>query len=679
MHVKNKVISSSNDEEIQEVKHALKLPDGTSPARRCLTAVVSSVLFFVAAYSLFPVLFETNDDSAIQMILSGSLSGGEPEAHVIYVNYTLAFVISRLFALAPTVPWWAFAHVTILFISITLFNYTLVAIFERLLAARNKGVPSRPFRLGMVGTCLLLDLVIFLYPVLRMQFSLTPAVASGCVIFSCVLLLDIFSIKRRAQTKLNAVRALLLVLAFAFRLESGLIGFMFFALLAALFAILGKGDASYKGAFKTLSLILGISTVAIFSLYVSDRVAYSTDAWKEFQETNYARSLYMDYPHPSYDENPGLYQAAGWSKVDYQLVSNWCFMDARYSRESFDKICAGSPTNYFNGELNWLDDWLLRTNQFESLVFSAYATVSIGVTLLTLAFMKQGAIRRTVALGGIATLALISYLSLRGRLIFHAAFPVLFPMSVLSATCMVIQQAGSFISPEPRGISRKLVLGPSDLLIGLVAVILMVASYIQNGGLGRVLYLFAGIGVLLVIVAKAEGRIRSNKAINRARFVFYAGSMIALLALQGGVVTSRLGASDASTAQQLAANASFALGERAARANEDTVYIVPTVEYSTTDPRVTQYPSNMFAWGGWPYYTPWRQEAMRESTGEGKVLSLVDLLDNPTVELMTQNEANADLVAAYFEERIGEQIIVRSSTRNGVTIYTFSLPKTQDN
>ena len=49
--------------------------------------------------------WDTNDDRVIAEILSGTL-GGQPEAHVVYVNYLLSWPLSLLYRLTDKVPWY---------------------------------------------------------------------------------------------------------------------------------------------------------------------------------------------------------------------------------------------------------------------------------------------------------------------------------------------------------------------------------------------------------------------------------------------------------------------------------------------------------------------------------------------------------------------------------------------
>ena len=51
------------------------------------------------------IFFTTNDDRFIGEIMSGSLTGN-PEAHVVYINFILSFLLSRLYLITTTISWY---------------------------------------------------------------------------------------------------------------------------------------------------------------------------------------------------------------------------------------------------------------------------------------------------------------------------------------------------------------------------------------------------------------------------------------------------------------------------------------------------------------------------------------------------------------------------------------------
>lgn len=73
-------------------------------ARVCLAAAVS-VALMVFAWWRTGLHFETNDDVYITSLLSGVITG-EPDAHVIYVNYLLSLPLSLLYRITVEVPWY---------------------------------------------------------------------------------------------------------------------------------------------------------------------------------------------------------------------------------------------------------------------------------------------------------------------------------------------------------------------------------------------------------------------------------------------------------------------------------------------------------------------------------------------------------------------------------------------
>lgn len=76
-----------------------------------LTLGILSVLYIKCG-----VYFETNDDRAINEILSGALTG-KPDGHAIFVNYLLGGVLAFLYSVAENIPWYGgflmFCHLAV--------------------------------------------------------------------------------------------------------------------------------------------------------------------------------------------------------------------------------------------------------------------------------------------------------------------------------------------------------------------------------------------------------------------------------------------------------------------------------------------------------------------------------------------------------------------------------------
>ena len=85
----------------------VKVSSFTSVERRqWLTAVLMTAVLFAATFAFCRPLYETNDDSAIVAAASGAVTGS-PYAVNGFTSYVYGLVLSRLFALFPSIPWHA--------------------------------------------------------------------------------------------------------------------------------------------------------------------------------------------------------------------------------------------------------------------------------------------------------------------------------------------------------------------------------------------------------------------------------------------------------------------------------------------------------------------------------------------------------------------------------------------
>ena len=64
---------------------------GKRKAGMILTGIL--FLFFILIWKSAGIYFETNDDKFIAEILSGAVTG-EPDGHVVYINYLLSYLLS---------------------------------------------------------------------------------------------------------------------------------------------------------------------------------------------------------------------------------------------------------------------------------------------------------------------------------------------------------------------------------------------------------------------------------------------------------------------------------------------------------------------------------------------------------------------------------------------------------
>lgn len=639
------------------LRKVLKIVTGLLVAPSASAVLGCAACMLICSLS-FPVLFETNDDIAIQTILSGALSGGEPEPHTYFINYFLGLLVASLFRLNGNVPWWYLTHVLVLGASICLFNYALVTIARRLFS--KIGTPL------LLTGAIFIDIILFCYPIVRMQFTTTPAVASGCAIVSIPLLFD-SKIGSRTRLNLGIFHGILLLLSCWIRLQSGLIGLVFYALLFCTICMVGKssGIVGY-GDFSVLkpqSLVpILVCMLLLGATIACDKFAYQSEDWRAFSEINRQRSQFMDYPHPAFEESPDVYRAVGWSESDYELIRRWCFMVDSASLESFEEINEANPSAYTSGQFDWIAAWFWRAGVFSSL--SSALSFSYFVLLFVCAaiFSRHRAMFISYTLSIAISFALLSYLSLLGRLIPRVASAVLFPSAMLAAGGLYAEKC--LINVDPQRALPGRITSLSKMIALFFGAVCIVSSFLQDGGSGRILYFLLGLCLLSACALDSTNH-PSTSAIYHVRLSLYIIAL-GLFALSSYLAHfSKLSTSNPQTLGQITLNEIHESLVSRLEADYKYIYIVPTTENSTTNPLVVSAPSNVFSWGGWTYYMPFQQDELNSIIPQAGLLSLRSLVDVANVRLVTSNSDNARLVGDYLNSVFSSEVICEACGRAG--------------
>ena len=109
-----------------------------SEKKRIIKNLCISILIVLMCYLLSIIfgnfVYDTNDDTSIQSLLSGNTTGSPYPGHQ-FINIALGLFISFLYKLIPAVQWWFVYSHTLLLISIFLINYSLIKMSE---TKRNK-------------------------------------------------------------------------------------------------------------------------------------------------------------------------------------------------------------------------------------------------------------------------------------------------------------------------------------------------------------------------------------------------------------------------------------------------------------------------------------------------------------------------------------------------------------
>lgn len=282
---------------------------------RYFISLISVILIFLMIWLIFPICFETNDDSSIMYIIAGYRSGSI-EIDPIFSGILWGGIVGGMYYLFPQVAWYTIFSIMVIGIS-------QVIILEGALRRKK-----------CVGTLLLYFIVFIsfsLYSSVLLQFT-TTALWPG--IAACVLGMNLLREENRKLEFFDtAMLIILMILCFSIRKYVGIAVIVF---LGTVFLINIINDD--KKRRKKLAFIFGLA--CLMSLFTAGlNVIYEkNDGWHEWREYHKERATYMDYASAGYEEAEEIYTEIGWNESLYNLVNRWFFMDTRVNRESFRKL-----------------------------------------------------------------------------------------------------------------------------------------------------------------------------------------------------------------------------------------------------------------------------------------------------------------------------------------------------
>ncbi len=295
--------------------------DGDSSIKTLLAAAAINIVIMAVLLLLFYPAFETNDDSGLEGLVTGSRGIRDP--HMVYANYILGLILTTLFRIAPGIQWTAVLQYAILFLSFTSTTYVF---FTRL-----KSLPLRA----------LVTSVIFFFSFegyICIQYTKTAGIMTAAG-----LLLVFFGLSRE-KDKLDkcavVIGSVLTLLGSLYRIQQALLGIALFSALVLYCGVNFFHDLEKPGKRMIQSVVLGsVIVLLIGGLFVFDRAQYSGKEWSDYLEFDKYRAEVLDYGIPKYSEHKQEYKEIGIDKTAYNLMKRWVFEDEeRFTADTFRQI-----------------------------------------------------------------------------------------------------------------------------------------------------------------------------------------------------------------------------------------------------------------------------------------------------------------------------------------------------
>lgn len=299
----------------------------TEWARWAFAALVALfVLAFAAATTT--ITFYENDDLNIAWALAGYRSGTPSFSHP-FVNCVTAFLVSSLYALLPSIPWWLAFQLCGMFLGMTAVGAGAL----KIAFSRRAPLLLPVLLMGMFCAGL------FFYPVVLVTFTTSSAIL-GAGAAALALAFDRDDSKR-LQRLYVALIALLLAGSLLVRNSSGLAAacFVLGALMCRIVRFLLEKDRLHARRMLRCALVCAVTLIALVDLNAYGRKALNPDGFLAFEE---ARASYMDYPHDGYGQIPSVYDENGWNATLVSLVDAWFYMDENVTAEAFNRIVGAS-------------------------------------------------------------------------------------------------------------------------------------------------------------------------------------------------------------------------------------------------------------------------------------------------------------------------------------------------
>lgn len=309
--------------------------------RRILFSLFMTIVFFITMYCNSKIVFFINDDENIMYTLAGYYTYGNTADHS-FINGILSLFLQYLYTIIPSLPWYGLFHLFVLFFSITIIGKTILK------ECFSNDVPILGGIVCFVSTCILL----YIYPVILMQFTTTSALAGTAAIAS-LFCADNFADKKSVVIQDYILSFILLILCYMHRKNTGYIVLCFYTLIAVYKILYSfykskQGILEYKNiAKRTFQIwIIGLASVLTITL-ISQNILRNTPMWDSFYSYDEARFKMTDYPHDTFSSNEELYEEIDWSESLYNIAGTyfWFFMDERINEETFEKV---SETGYYD-------------------------------------------------------------------------------------------------------------------------------------------------------------------------------------------------------------------------------------------------------------------------------------------------------------------------------------------
>ena len=630
-------------------------------------AFLATILAIMASFLLIPAFSPSNDDAYIEQSLAGT--GGVsayPTPYTTTVNIVLSTFVSLLYRSFSFIRWWPLLQFIFIFLSFSALGSTLIAL------ERSKNIFPKFFgsyRLVLeIFSLVMIELGLTGALISRLQFTSTASLLISVSIFiSCVKKSEVKENRRSLLTTI-LLPIILAIVGFAYRSQSGYLG-LFFWMLAALWTVFSTlGDNKKRKSFQMYLVPVLVVGVLSCAIYIVDYAAINLSP-NPISNTYSGFSKLVDYPRPSFSENPELYEAAGWDEPLTALVGKWFMMDERVNANSLEAINSANKdyalASLYKDPIEALTD---RLQEFIQPVTMAYFTIFILLSANNLTCIKRNICGFIAALLAVTPLIFLVYLIFQGRLIERSAIAILLP--AISANAVVfIRNVYSRQINFKSGLTSLIAFIFSGMLLLPLAVLSSSNLSKAIAALPIVYLVGSFLKELLDVNLNKKRLIKSLSLILKNGLC----TMCILSAILPMIAAIRIYGWNSSIAAkhfyQLSNTRDFF---SYVDEHPNTVYIYSDAQITMQYLGLVDWPNNQTGWGGWRYSYSWFDDAMKEVGLDGKPTS-DDFLRN-NVRFVSSSEETSNLLLQYMQNKYGSSIEMRQtdSITDEIKVYKFT-------
>lgn len=412
------------------------------------------VMFLVSRY-LTPFVLHTNDDVFIQSIVSGEASG-TPDAHMIHSGFLLGIILSNLYKLLPTLPWYGLYLSGSIMLSVFCICYKI-----------QKSTKTIFYKI-VNGLLFFLIAGIVVFPQLvQIQYTVVAAFVMSAAIFWMITSDKTDNIS--SMIKSNIPTLLLLLLALNIRWK---VVFMCLPFAGVMWLYNFMKDITKKKNFFFLIPIIG--TFLLF--FVIEVLAYSSPDWNEFKKYNVNREhVYDYYGYPDFEKNAEQYEALSINRLEYELASKeYCLLpNLKINAYSMESLANISQQQYKENEniadklLTMGKDFVIRCLSYFDRPINLLVLVTYGCALLFIILYQSKQLAFQVGLLVISRIVAWGVILWKGRYPFRITQSLFLVEGIILAAILI-----SFFSKENKE-KKTLIVHSIMLAYGLFAIVFM--------------------------------------------------------------------------------------------------------------------------------------------------------------------------------------------------------------